>query len=700
MIHQAKMIHMKLHTLLIVAAVALLAACTPPKLDRSRAPVAGPAPQINLGKYETYKLDNGLKVIVVQNSKLPRVSYSLTVDRGPLAEGEKSGYVDMAGTLLKSGTTSRSRSEIDEAVDFLGARFSTFSSGMSGSSLSRHSDALLEIMRDVLMNPSFPEDELEKNRKQAISGLASAKTSADQISSNISSIVAYGTSHPYGEVLTEESLTAIGRADLIDYYTTYFRPNISYLVIVGDITTEKAVSQAQKYFGDWKPKEVERKSYDKPRAPQGNRVAFVPLRGAVQSVINITAPVDLGPGHPDAIAVSVMSNILGGGVFGGRLMQNLREDKAFTYGARANVSTDPVIGRFSASASVRNEVTDSSVVEFLYEIERITTELVEDTTLQFIKNYMNGSFARSLESAGTIAQFALNIERYSLPKDYYSTYLNKLDAVTAEDVLRVAQRYISANNLHITVVGNKDEVGESLAQFATSGKVEYYDMYGNPYSELEAAPSGLTALDVFNIYYAALGGTDQLKKVNTVIESGSMGMGPMALQYIRKTKAPDKMVMTVNMGEMEVMRQVVNGRTGSASQMGMVNPMEEEELAQALMQIDMLSLTRLEEYNMSADLKGIGKFGGERAYVIDMMKNGDVNSTSYFSVDSGLQLGSEVTTDTPQGSMTILTEIKAYFEAGGVRFASHIVQQVGPQNVEVKIDNVEVNKRINDSEFK
>lgn len=691
---------MRLLSYIAASMIFMLSACTGSKLDRSQVPVAGPAPQINLGKYETFTLDNGLKVVVVQNNKLPRVSYRITVDRGPLAEGNKAGYTSMAGDLLKAGTASRSKAEIDEAVDFLGANFNTYSTGMSGSCLSKHSEALLAIMQDVLMNPTFPEEELSKLKKQTLSGLTSAKTSANSISGYISAIMAYGKDHPYGEPATEETTEAITRDDLVSYYEGYFRPNASYLVIVGDISPEVAKSQANKYFGQWQAKEIDRKAYAKPIAPNGNIVAFVPLRGAVQSVINITAPVDLPPGHPDAIAVSVMSNILGGGVFGGRLMQNLREDKAFTYGARANISTDPVIGSFSASASVRNEVTDSSIVEFLYEIERITTELVEDSTLRFIKNYMNGSFARSLESPQTIASFALNIERYNLPKDYYSTYLTKLEAVSKEDVLRVAQRYLNANKLNITVVGNKEEVGDKLAVFAKSGEVDYFDMYGNPYSDLVAAPDGMTAVDVFNNYYKAIGGVEALGKVNSTIETGTMTMGPMALTYERKQKHPDKMVMNVSMGGQSLMTQVLNGRTGSSSQMGASAPMTEAEVVDALMQIDPLALLNLDKYGSRAELKGIGSFGGEDVYVVDLFKGDVISSTNYYSVANGLQLGSEVSQETPQGNMTVSTVISGYTEAQGVKFPNHIVQTVGPQTIEIKIDEIAVNRRLNDADFK
>jgi zinc protease len=378
----------------------------------------------------------------------------------------------------------------------------------------------------------------------------------------------------------------------------------------------------------------------------------------------------------------------------------LREDKAFTYGARASFQTDEVAGKFSASASVRNEVSDSSVVEFLYEIDRMTREKVQDTSLQFIKNYMNGSFARSLESPQTIARFALNIERYNLPKDYYSTYLTKLEAVTTDDVLRVAKAYLKPENLNITVVGNREEVAESLAQFAASGEVEFFDLYGQTYSEIQAAPEGMTALDVFNKYYEAIGGIEAIGKINTVIETGTMSVGPMALNYERKSKGTDQMMMSVTMGGNVLQKQVLDGNRGQVEQMGQAVEMGPEELIEAKMQNDMLSLLHLENYNMSAELKGIGGFDEKPVYVVDLMKDGSVKSTYYFNIATGLQVHTESMQETPQGDMPITATIKKYTEAQGVLFPSELIQVAGPQTIEVKLDEIQVNRRISSSEFK
>ena len=684
----------------IIPALMLLAACSAPKIDRSKAPVAGPAPTISLGEYSTFKLDNGLSVIVVQNNKLPRVSYRLTLDRAPIFEGQKAGYVSFAGDLMKTGTTSRSKSEIDEAIDFIGGNLSTFSTGISGSSLSKHSDALLEVMSDVLLHPTFPEEELEKARKQALSGLASAKTSADQISANISNAATYGLSHPYGEMQTEKTTNAITRNDVVSYYNSYFRPNIAYLVIVGDVTVEQAKEQANKYFGSWKADQTPRAMYPVPAPPAGNRVVFVPLKGAVQSVINICHTVELTPGHPDAIAVSVMNNILGGGVFGGRLMQNLREDKAYTYGARSNISPDRVIGEFSAYASVRNEVTDSSITEFLYEIDLLTRERVADSTLVFIKNFMNGNFARSLENPQTIANFALNTELNGLPKDYYATYLEKLAAVTADDVLRVAKKYLKPENLNITVVGNKEEVGDKLAVFAANGKVEYYDIYGQPWSDLLSAPEGVSAQSVIDAYFNSIGGMDQMKKLNTLVEVGKMNLGPMSLDFTRKFKDNNKMLMVVEMGGQVFMRQALDGERGSSSQMGQTENVEGDELVGLKKEADLMFLNRPDQYGLTPVLKGIGSIDDQSVYVLDLMKGDALKSTDYFSVESGRLLRSSESVDTPQGAMEIVVDYSNFKTTNGYTFPANIKQLVGPQVIEIVIDEMQINKRLADTDFK
>ncbi|MFM7726938.1 MAG: M16 family metallopeptidase, partial [Flavobacteriales bacterium] len=240
----------------VMVALVLVACNSSRKLDRSIVPTAGPAPKIQIGQYQMTTLPNGLKLVVVENHKLPRVSYSINLDIDPLLEGTRAGYAMLSGELMKAGTSTRSKAQIDETVDFMGSSLSTSSRGVSGSCLAKHSDDFLDLMSDVLLHPSFPAEELEKSRKQQLSNLTNQKTDPNTLSDKIGNVLKFGVKHPYGEFLTEASLKAITVGDLRDYYENFYRPNVAYLIVVGDITFAEAEAKAVKYFGSWEKKSV------------------------------------------------------------------------------------------------------------------------------------------------------------------------------------------------------------------------------------------------------------------------------------------------------------------------------------------------------------------------------------------------------------------------------------------------------------
>jgi zinc protease len=447
------------------------------QIDRTKVPAPGPAPEINIGTGESFELKNGLKVIVVENHKLPRVAFNLILNFEAIEEGDKAGYASMAGDLLRTGTTTRSKAEIDEAVDFIGASLNTSASGIYAASLTKHTDNLLNLMTDILYNPTFPEEELEKLRKQTLSGLASQKDDPGAIASNVRSVVLYGKDHPYGELTTEETVNNISIQDCKDFYNKYFTPEIAYLAIVGDITVKDAKKLVKNHFGQWESKPLQLPAFEASQAPSQTEIALVDRSNSVQSEIRVAYPINLKKGDPDVIKASLMNVILGSG-FSARLNQNLREKHAYTYGAGSSISSDMIVGSFNAQTSVRNEVTDSAIYQLMFELERIIEEPVTDEELASAKAYMTGSFARSLESPQTIANFALNINRYNLPADYYATYLQKLNAVTKEEIQAMAKKYIKPDHAHVVVVGKGSEIAGGLQQF---GAVTYYDMYGNSY---------------------------------------------------------------------------------------------------------------------------------------------------------------------------------------------------------------------------
>ncbi|MFT5668205.1 MAG: zinc protease, partial [Vicingaceae bacterium] len=256
------------------------------QVDRSKMPEPGPAPKIELGETQSFTLENGLKVFVVENHKLPKVSFSLQFDNDPILEGDKAGAAQMAGDLLSKGTVKRTKDELNFEVDFIGARFSTSAGSIYGSALKKHQEKLLDIMSDVVKNSVFKTEELEKLRTQYISGKQTEKDDPDVIAANVQRVLLFGKDHPYGEITTEESLQKIQLADVKNYYNTYMKPNVAYLAVVGDIDVKEAKIVIKKHFNDWVKADVPKHTYAMPVVPKSMKVVLVHKPGAVQSVIS------------------------------------------------------------------------------------------------------------------------------------------------------------------------------------------------------------------------------------------------------------------------------------------------------------------------------------------------------------------------------------------------------------------------------
>ena len=694
-----KFIYTLLAALLVSTAIAQPSKKTTP-LDRSIVPQPGPAPKIQIGKATVNKLDNGMKVIVVENHKLPNVTYSLSLNLTPIAEGNKAGYISIAGDLLSAGTETKTKAQIDESIDFIGGSLSTSASSVSGSCLSKHSETLLGLMQDVLLHPSFPIDELEKTRKQMISGLTSEKTDPNAVSDKIGNVVRYGARHPYGEFMTESTLSNITREDLMGYYQTYFSPSVATLVIVGDVTPEQAFAQANKYFGAWTGNAVPVRTYPAPAELKANQVAFVAMPGAVQSVIDVTYAVSLNITSSDYLAATVLNNILGGSGFQTRLMQNLREDKAYTYGAYSSMSPDDVIGNFSAGASVRNDVSDSAIVQLLFEMDRLCTEAVSAETLKSAKSIMSGAFARRLENAGTVAQFAYNISKYNLPADYYETYLERLNAITAEDVQAAAKKYLKANNCYISVVGNKD-ILDKLKPFSKNGEVMQFNTDGSVSKGIIPPAAGVTAATVVEAYYAANGGKDKFKKVKSLKQEGKISVPGATLNIEILTFENKMLCQEVSMGPMKVSTQIFDGTKLVVKSMGKDQPTEEKDVLKAKMDADFFLRDHMADFGYSLNLAGSVVRNEKEVYMLETLnEKKKVVKTEYFDKASGQLVSSYDIVEGPEGSVTSETNIKDFMTVDGMTFPKTIQLSSGGQNVEMIMEKITINGKVSKKAFK
>lgn len=667
------------------------------QIDRSKQPEPGPAPKVNVEKPETFKLDNGLRVMVVENHKLPRVNMSLRLDNPPHSEGNKAGISSMTGQLLGTGTQKMSKDDFNEKVDFLGARLNFYSGGASANTLSKYFPQVLELMADGALNPKFAQEEFDKIKEREIEGLKANEKNVAYNAGRVRSALAYGKNHPYGEFSTEETVSGLSLADSKKYYDTYFVPQNAYLVVVGDVEFDEVKKLVKANFSNWKKSELPATNMPKISNVEQTQINFVDMPNAVQSEIALVNTIDLKKKDDDYFPILLANKILGGGGEA-RLFLNLREDKGYTYGAYSRTGNDKYgAATFVASASVRNAVTDSSVVAFLDEIYRIRNEKVSEKELENAKAKITGDFVLSLEQPSTIASLALEVETEDLDDDFYEDYLKRINEVTAEDVQRVAKKYFLADNSRIVVVGKGTEVLENLEKVSYKGKtipVKYYNRFAEAGEKPKAKkmdPS-VSVEKVFENYIKAIGGRDAVNDVESVVMIADAEVQGRKLNLEMKRTTDGKSAQTVSVGGNVMQKEVFDGSTGFMVAQSQKVPYTEDQIKAAK-----TDANPFPELNLgNASLEGVEKVNGKDAYVVKM----DENSKAYYDMESGLKVQVTKTISQAGQTMTIPTGYSDYKAVKGVMFPHTISRSAGPQTLEFKVSSVLINEGINDSDFK
>lgn len=679
----------------------LLSISASAQVDRSKQPKPGPAPKITLEKPGEFELKNGLKVLVVENHKLPRVSYSLTIDNKPIVEGDIAGVSSILGAMLGNGTTNISKDEFNEEIDFLGARLGFSSQSASASSLTKYSERILELMADAAINPLLTEEEFQKEKDKALENIKSSAKSSDVVAGRVGRALSFGVKHANGEFVTEETLQNITLKDVVSYYRRYFTPKNAYLVVVGDVDFRTVKKQIKKYFASWDTMVEVQTTVLPPKANvKYTQINFVDMPNAVQSNISLTNNVPLKMNDEDFFGAKIANYILGGGGEG-YLFLNLREDKAYTYGSYSSLGTDKYgAARFNAFAKVRNTVTDSAVVEILKEVNRIKTETVSVKDLNNAKAKYVGSFVLALERPETIARYALNIKKNNLPEDFYTTYLKKVNAVTADDVKRAANKYFTSENARIVVVGKGSDVLENLEK--TGIPIKYYDKYAKPVDKpvySKPIPKGVTAQTVISDYIKAVGGEAKLKTVKTVLTNADVTIAgaPFSPKAIIKAMAPNKISMEmVAEGMGTLMKRKFDGANGYQEQMGRKVPMSEKELDKQKSTKGLFPELYYNESNIS--LESSTTIDGVDVYKIKVTEGEDV-SYRYYSVENGLLVQSESTSEAQGQSMTTIENVSDYKSVDGIKFPYTQKITVGPQVITLQSTDVKINEGVTEEDF-
>ncbi len=451
----------------------------PPEHFRQYAPAPLPPRPIQIPSTHETSLSNGLAIVIVEDNRLPLVSYRLAFRTGDAHDpAQLPGLTDLLTGLISEGTDSLTSRQIADEVGRMGATLSAGANSdyttIAGSSLSAFSDSILHLVADVTRNPSFPSNEVELIKQNTKESLRQQRAQPSFLATEMVSRVVFGE-HPYSVVApTLESLEAITRERIVEFHRSMFLPNNAVLVAAGDVEPDAFLKRIESLFGDWQPGKAP--EHDFPELPaRSTRSAFLVDRpGSAQSNI-VIANVGIKRTSPDYFPMLLMHTVLGANA-SSRLFMNLREEKGYTYGAYSSLDARRSAGTFRVSAEVRSPVTGNSLKEFFYELEKIRTEAVSDQEIADAKSYLTGVFPLRLETQeGLIDQF-VQIKMFGLPDDYLQTYRDLIQKVTVEDVQEVAMKYVKPDEAAIVIVGDGMEILDQIKPFSET--TELYDTAG------------------------------------------------------------------------------------------------------------------------------------------------------------------------------------------------------------------------------
>ena len=675
------------------------------QVDRSQIPPSGPDPEIKLGQPYEYELSNGLKLIIVENNKLPRASVNLFIDSQSYSSDGKTGIGSITSSLLGKGTKNISKDDFIEEIDFMGSTLALYTTGAYGSSLSKYFPRLLELLADGLLNPVFDLEEFTKEKERLLESIKENEKNVRTIASRVGDIIIYGKNHPNAEYTSESSINNISFDDLEAYFKKRFIPNNAYMVIIGDVNAEETKDRIVGLFSKWEKGKVITEDITVNSSFEQTEIHFIDMPNAIQSEIRFQNLIDMRKSNPDYISLLVANRILGGEPES-RLESKIREDKGYAYYARSNFGSNKYASTtFNAFTSSRAEVTDSSVVELLSEIDKIKKIKVGDQELSDIKAAYFGDFVRESESPSTIAQYSVDIKIEELDNDYYKNFIRNVNQVSADDIIKVSNKYFNTNQGAIIIAGKGSELIDKLENLSYDGKkinINYYDTSGNIIDKPDySVDSNITAEGIINRYINLIGGKDNLEEVQSIELKGSADLDMQGqsfkLEFYSLKNNQNQSLSTVSAGGMQVQKSVFNKDQGYNVVNGQKIILSEDELEQALTDSKLFSELSY-DYEI-VKLVGSSTIDDQKVYEIKISDN----NTEYYSIETGLKV-KEVENQLIDGNQIIIeTTIKEYQEVNGILIPSEINQVTPavpiPGGITIKFNTIELNVESSDSDF-
>jgi len=430
------------------------------------------AVEMKLPKIEKKTLANGLNIYIIEQHEVPVVAMQLVIPGGTCFDTEETaGLTNLTSGLLRKGTKSRTANQISEEIDFVGG---SLGAGADRNAiyatckvLTKHLDKGMELLADIIINPVFAEEEVNRLKDQSIAGIMQAKSDPAFLRDQQFDKLLFGA-HPYAlsAIGTEETLLMLTADDVKNFYSKYIIPNNAFLLIVGDLQPAETFQKAEKYFAPWPAGTAPVMNFPQPPKLQGRKIVLIDKPDATQSYIAL-GHLGMSRLNPDVFSARVMNYILGGGGFSSRLTISVRGEEGLTYGIQSAFDFDRYDGSFSVTTFTKNESTAKAIQMILDEINKMRNEPVSAKELADTKAFYSGYIPLQFETASNIAEWVKTIYLYNLGEDYYNRYLQEVNNTTEARIQELAQKYLDTENLLIVVVGKADEVKTQLEQFGT-----------------------------------------------------------------------------------------------------------------------------------------------------------------------------------------------------------------------------------------
>ncbi|CAN5732263.1 hypothetical protein BH11BAC4_BH11BAC4_04740 [soil metagenome] len=697
---------MKKIIIVALSLITLQQAFAQTKIDRSKKPEAGPAPVLSIKDPVIFNMPNGMTVLVVENHKVPKVRAFLNIDAGPVKEGSKAGVLDIMGQMLGEGTSSMPKDKFDESVDIIGADVKLTSSGGSVAALTRYFDKAFMLMADALKNPSFPEASFKKIQSQTITGLKQNDKKASTIAERVNTALNFGKQTALGEFTTEESVKALTLSDIKEAYKNYITPSRSYLTFVGDITPAAAKILTEKAFEKWAGVQLELPVLAAAQNPEKTEIDFVDVPTAVQTELRVGNLVSNPLNGSDYHALVLANYILGGGAES-KLFMNIREKHGFTYDAHSVMGNGRFQSLFTATTQVRTDKTDSAVAEMIGEILNMRNGKITAEELNNAKAVYNGIFALRMENPTITATYAANILINHLPKDFYRNYLQKINSISLEDVVRVSKNYFNEANARIIIVGNGSKLLPALLRLGYP--VKKYDRFAEPVvdkpvviqaDESSKTTDKISAYTVIEDYLKAIGGKEEAKKVTSISSSTTVEMMGRSMVGTDKMMNPNKRSTELKSGETTLNKSVFDGTKGYRIQMQQQSDMTEAEIREAQDRKAVIPQLYYIGPDYKTEYMGSAKSGDEITYRLKIVMPSGRLLIQEYSSKTGLLLKEETSTKRGDKDFPVTIEYKNYRKTGNIMMPFEVTRTIGDQEFTTVYTAIKVNEGVSEADFK